>query len=304
MRAIVTGATGFIGSWLTLHLLSNFDEVTVIVRNRKRLLKDIKKNPRITVIEKDISEVVTEDFKTEWKYDVCYNLAWSGVAPEHKNSLVIQLRNIEVSTHLLEVCASIGCKKFISAGTVAEYAFCDNVIDVNNRQTPNDIYGATKTSAHYILEVRARQLNISFNWIVISSTFGERREDNNIVTYTIKSLLKGERPQYGDLKQMWDFLYVGEAVRAIRLLGEYSKPNKVYGIGSGEYRPLREYITIIRDIINPNLELGIGDNPSMSKQTFSSCVNTYDLIYDTGFRSEVSFENGVKRTVQWFIEQM
>ena len=75
---------------------------------------------------------------------------------------------------------------------------------------------------------------------------------------------------------MWDFLYVGEVVRAIRFVAENGISGKVYGIGSGTYRTLKEYIVKIRDIINPDLELGIGCIPSMSELTFSSCVNIYD----------------------------
>lgn len=299
MNAILTGATGFIGGWLAEELTRKGDRVTLIVRNKDKLAHEIVNSNCVTVIEKDIFNITEKDFHDDY-YDVCYNLAWDGVTPEQKNNVSLQLHNIEATNHLLETCVSVNCKRFISSGTVAEYALYNGIIDVSAKQTPNDIYGAAKASAYYILEVRARQLGIPFNWIVIPSTFGERRTDNNIITYTIKTLLNKEIPQYGNLEQMWDFLYVGEVAKAIRLLAEFGKPNKVYGIGSGEYRLLREYISSIRDIIDPSLELGIGMIPSMSNKTFSSCVNIYDLIRDTGFKPEISFEEGIKKTVEWF----
>ena len=58
--------------------------------------------------------------------------------------------------------------------------------------------------------------------------------------------------------QMWDFLYVGEVARALKLIGEKGISGKTYGIGSGVYRQLKDYIMKIRDIIDPQLELGIG----------------------------------------------
>ena len=136
--------------------------------------------------------------------------------------------------------------------------------------------------------------------MVIPSTFGERRHDNNIITYTITSLLKGQKPTYGNLNQMWDFLYVKEVVRAIYLIGEKGKTEKVYGIGSGEYRPLKDYIEIIRDLIDPELPLGIGDVPALSEKTFSSCVNIYDLSKDTGFIPQISFYEGIKKTIEYY----
>lgn len=173
-------------------------------------------------------------------------------------------------------------------------------MDVNARQTPNDIYGAAKVSVHYFLEVLSKQLKQDFIWTVIPSTFGERRTDNNIITYTIRTLLAGEKPSYGNLEQMWDFLYVSEVARALRMIGEKGVAGKTYGIGSGIYKPLKGYITAIRDIIDPSLELGIGDYPNMSEQTSSSCVNTYELIKDTGFIPQVSFEEGIRRTIEFF----
>ena len=300
--AVVTGGTGFIGSWLIEELLRNGIKVVALVRSRNRVLKDIASHSNCRIVEGEISDILSEQIFMEEGYDVFYHLGWGGVSPEHKNDVRVQLNNIDMTLHAIELAKNIGCKKFIASGTVAEYAFCEDIMDVNARQTPNDMYGAAKVATHYFLEVRAKQLRIPFIWTVIPSTFGERRTDNNIITYTIRTLLRGEKPFYGNLEQMWDFLYVAEVVRALRCIGEKGIPGKTYGIGSGVYKPLREYIIAIRDMIDPSLELGIGEHPNMSRQTFSSCVNIYDLIKDTGFVQKISFEEGIKRTIAYWQE--
>lgn len=298
-KVIVTGATGFIGSWLTLELLNNGYEVTVIVRKSEKLLKEISINKNVIIIENSLEKLSANDFKN-YDYDAFYNLAWAGVSPECKDNVLLQIENITSMLNALHVCCDLRCRKFISTGTVAEYSLTSNVMDLNARSCPNDIYGAAKASARYFLEVEAGQLKQPFNWIVIPSTFGERRIDNNIVTYTIKTLLNGDEPLYGNLEQMWDFLYVSEVARAIRMIGEKGKDDKVYGIGSGQYKPLKNYISTIRDIINPALSIGIGKKPNMSNQSYSSCVNNYDLIKDTGFQPQISFEEGIRRTVDYW----
>lgn len=298
-NAIVTGGTGFIGGWLVQELLNNDYDVTVIVRRRTKLLPEIQNNPKVHVIEKNITDIEVRDFKANKEYDVFFHLGWGGVTPKYKNDVSVQLDNIAMSLHAIEIAGEIKCKRFIASGTVAEYALCDGVIDVNAKQSPNDIYGAAKASAYYFLEVRARQLNQPFIWVVIPSTFGERRHDNNIITYTIRSLLNGYKPKYGNLQQMWDFLYVGEVVRAIRLIGESGRTEMIYGIGSGKYETLGAYIKRIRDLINPELELGIGEIPAMSTKTFSSCVNIDDLKRDTGFMPSVTFDEGIKKTIEY-----
>lgn len=295
-RAIVTGVTGFIGSWLAQQLLKDHVEITVITRNASKLLPEFVNDRNCIIIEKDVGDIEIEDFSTGG-YDYFVHLAWGGVAPEEKNDVELQLHNVAISLKALEVAHSLGCKKFIASGTVAEYALCGNVIDLNGKQSPNDIYGAAKVSAHHFLEVRARQLGQNFNWVILPSTYGPRRTDNNIITYTIKSLLKGEKPMYGSLTQMWDFLYVGEVVKAIIAIAEKGRPNKVYGIGSGRYRPLSSYVEDIRDTINPALPLGIGVRANESRKTCSSCVNIYDLIADTGFIPKEDFAQNIKTTI-------
>ena len=62
----------------------------------------------------------------------------------------------------------------------------------------------------------------------------------------------------------------------------------------------RSYIEEIRDIINPEFPLGIGEKPTLSKQTFSSCMNIYDLIVETGFIPAISFSEVIKMTIKYF----
>ena len=99
---------------------------------------------------------------------------------------------------------------------------------------------------------------------------------------------------------MWDFLYVSEVARALRYIGEKGMAEKTYAIGSGVFKPLKDYIMQIRDIINPELELGIGEVPSFSNRAFSSCVSIYDLTKDTGFVPEVDFVTGITRTIKYY----
>ena len=299
MKAIVIGANGFIGRWLVQELIDNDYDVTIVVRNINNIDKE-SFFEKCNVIEKDANNLDANDFEPSINYDVFYNLAWEGVAPESKNDIDLQISNIKMSLKMLEICKKLGCSLFISTGTVAEYALTTDVMDLNSKQSPNDMYGAAKVATHYFLNVRARQLNQSFIWCVVPSTYGEGRKTNNILTYTIKELLNGNKPLYGNLNQMWDFLYISDVVRALRLIGEKGKPGKVYGIGSGEYRQLKDYIVSIRDIINPDLPLGIGEVHEYSERSFSSCVNIYDLIKDTGFKPLVSFEDGIRKSIDYY----
>ena len=302
MTAVITGGSGFIGSWLIDELLKHNYQVIAIVRNKNSILHEYIDNENFsTVMFEDCEHLI---YQNEKKIDVFFHLAWGGVTPEEKNNFPLQVENIILAEKMIRLAKNLNCKRFIAAGTVAEYVFSDKVMDVYEKQTPNDIYGAAKVSCHYFLDILSRQLNQPFIWTVIPSTYGERRRDNNIITYTIRSLLRGDIPKYGSLEQMWDFLYVSDVAKALRLIGEKGRLDRIYGIGSGIHRPLREYICEIRDLIDSNLKLDIGVNTNMSTQTFSSCVNIEQLCNDTGFKPEVTFKEGIKRTIEYLRNEL
>lgn len=86
----------------------------------------------------------------------------------------------------------------------------------------------------------------------------------------------------------------------MRYIGEKGVNGKTYAVGSGIFKPLKDYIMKIRDIIDPEADLGIGEIPSYSNKAFSTCVSIFDLTKDTGFVPEVSFEEGLKRTIPYY----
>lgn len=296
-KVILTGGSGFVGKYVINDLIGRGIHVTVLTSN-------VNYYNNNTLV--DIIYTTTYNYEELLKrmqgkrYDIFYHLGWGGVNGTEKNNIQLQISNIQVAVDMLKLSKNLECSVFVAAGTVAEYVFCEDVIDFSEKQTPNDVYGATKVAVHYLLEAVAKEIEQNMIWAVLPSTFGEGRSGENIITYTITSLLKGECPEYGNLKQMWDFLYVTEVARALVDIGEKGNVNTTYGIGSGKYRPLSEYICTIRDMINPALPLGIGKKKSRCVEAFSSCVNIEPLTKDTGFVPKISFEEGMVRTIEYY----
>lgn len=294
-RVIITGGTGFIGQRLVKELLKKDVEVVLLSKSVEIKLEEVLKDKVTIVPVKSYLDALND---VEKGFDVFYHLGWAGVDSKKKNDVYLQLDNIKNSIEAMSVSKELKCQKFIGGGTVAEYTFNENEINPSLKQTPNDMYGAAKVATHYMLEVYAKNLELNMIWAILPSTFGEGRRTDNILTYTICKLLKREVPLYGDLEQMWDFLYVEEVARALVKLGERGLPGVTYGIGSGQYHKLKEYIMQIRDMIDPSLELGIGRLETNSN--FSSCVNIERLMMDTGFVPQISFEEGMRRTIAYY----
>ena len=120
-----------------------------------------------------------------------------------------------------------------------------------------------------------------------------------MVTSTIRKLIEGVKPSFTKGEQKWDYLYSEDAGRAFKLIGEKGKDGAVYCLGSGSARPLADYILMMRDAVNPDAELGLGDIPYGDKQVMCLCADIEALTRDTGWVPEMPFEQGIRNTVAW-----
>lgn len=299
-KVIVTGANGFIGR----HLVGTLNEIGVDVI----ALVD----PRFDYSSiKDLSNVVIVEFSLQTMAnlynddrlkdaDIVYHLAWSGVNASHRNSEDEQLKNIKYSLDVLKLANHFQIPKVLIPGSAAEVSCGDGIITGREVPAPSDIYSATKVATRYLCQIYALQHGMKLIWPLITSIYGPGRDDNNLISYAIKSLLKGEKPSFTKLEQFWDYLYIDDLIDALIALGEKGR-NAVYPIGSGEKRKMNEYVEIIRQTINPQLPLGIGDlqykNPN---KIDNQVMDISALKTDTGFSASVPFEEGIAKTIAFF----
>ena len=297
-KILITGITGFIGRHLYENLRDNNIEIIAIARNPDFSMDGV------TWISADLYsdlEIIKDKLSDHiGTIDVLYHLAWSGVQAKDKNIFELQSRNVFIANNVVEICKYVKCNKFINSGTVAEYVCEDGLINDKCLPTPMDIYGVMKVTSRNIISTLCSDNNIEFINTIVCSTFGEYRSDDNIISYTIKTLLDNKSPKYGLLNQMWDFLYVKDVAFALFLIGDKGVHGKTYGIGSGRYKRLNEYIYEIRDIINPNIKINIGELQEKYKKVLNSCVDSYQIQKDTGFYPKYTFEEGIRKTIEFY----
>ena len=297
-KVLITGLTGFIGKHLYKFLIDNDIEIVAIAKNPDLSLKNV--TWIIGDLSSDVDIIISKLSHHIDTFDCLYHIAWSGVQAKDKNNYAIQAKNIDIAKNIVEICHYVGCTKFINSGTVAEYVHEDGLINDKCVPSPSDLYGVMKVTSKNLIGVMANSYQINVINTIICSTYGEYRSDDNVISYTIKSLLNNESPKYGALNQMWDFLYVEDVAHALYLIGQYGLCGKTYGIGGGRFKRLKEYILDIQKIINPNIPIQIGALEEKYKQVLNSCVDSYLLQKDTGFFPEFSFEEGICRTINYY----
>ena len=124
-----------------------------------------------------------------------------------------------------------------------------------------------------------------------------------MVSMVIKELLAGRTPALTSCEQIWDYLYVSDAAHALRLAAETGIDGSTYCLGSGVGRSLCEFVEMIRDIVDPTLTVGMGQIPYGPQQVMRLVANIDSLRNDTGFEPKVSFEVGIRRTIEWMEHQ-
>ncbi len=301
-KAIVTGATGMLGWNLIEYLVKQGIEVLAIVNPYSTRKDYVPRHKQVHVVECDLNDLACVPVNE--KYDAFFHLGWMGTYGEQREDLFLQEKNVRISLEAVELAEKTGCSVFVGAGSQAEYGSKYQVkLTGDLPAKPETGYGIGKYVAGIMTRKRCEQLGIRHEWVRILSVYGPGDGRHTMVMSGIAKLLGGDIPTYTKAEQQWDYLYVKDAVEALYLIAKKGVDGKVYCLGSGQTRELREYIYAIRDAIDPFLQVNIGHLPYPQNQVMYLCADISDLCNDTGFCVKTSFEEGIEETVNWIREK-
>lgn len=300
-KAIVTGANGFVGTEICKELSRQGTEVIAVVRNENENVGQIKDLPKLRIVYCDLSEFKNlANVISDRDADVMYHMAWAGCSGAVRGDSDIQTDNVRFTCDTVRACKEMGCGRFVFAASLMEY---ETEALMQSELTPgiNSLYCTAKIAADYMARAIAGSLGIDYIRAVISNIYGVGEKSPRLVNTSIRKLLSGEHCAFSPGDQMYDFIYVTDAARMFAALGDKGRSNKTYYIGDTP-KPLKEYLTELRDTVMPNAELGLGKLP------FEGVSLTYDefdknAVYeDTGIKAEVTFAEGVRKTAEWIKE--
>lgn len=299
-RAIISGATGAVGTALTKVLVSKGVEVLILCREGSKRNANILEHPLVEKLYCSLDDLEQLENNTGKVYDVFYHFAWDGTTGVARNDMYLQNENVKYTLDAVNVANRFGCHTFIGAGSQAEYGRVEGVLTSSTPVFPENGYGIAKLCAGQMSRIMCEQHQMKHIWTRILSVYGPHDGEQSMVMSTIRNLLTGNRPSLTKGEQQWDYLYSMDAGRAMHALGESGVHGKVYCIGSGIARPLIEYVKIMLEYIEPAAELGIGEIPYAPKQVMYLCADISELTVDTGFLPKYTFEEGIQETIEWY----
>jgi nucleoside-diphosphate-sugar epimerase len=299
-KAIVTGANGFVGSNVCKELSKNGVEVYAIVKDTNENISNIKDLDNLKIVYCDLNDIAKLfDMISDRDIDVFYHFAWVGSAGPLRCDENIQLQNALWTAQALRTADKMGCKKFVNAGSIAEKEVYTAVYTQESTPSLPYIYGAGKLIAHTICKPIANSLNIDLCWAVITNTYGVGELSPRLVNSSIRKIIAGEPLQFTSGTQNYDFIYIDDTAKAFVAIGEYGKANKEYTIGSGNARPLKEFLLEMHESIAPQSEIIFGDVPFTGVNMPIEAFDTSDIENDCHFKPTISFAEGTKLTMDW-----
>lgn len=290
---VITGATGFIGQHLARYFSQKGVRVYALVPPGRSKGVTFHNDPNILIREFDMHDIQLSAESCSKNPLAVIHLAWEGVASELRSKTRLQFSNVELSLSAVELAAELDAQRIVLLGSTLEYAFCEQVVNRKAPPSPLNAYGAAKIASRFLSESLAKELKVPFVYSVLTGVYAPDRLGNNVINYVIRELLSKRKPSLTRMEQMWDYVHIDDAIRAIYLIMTKGKDGAFYAIGSGESKPLAEYVQCIRDIIDPSLPLGVGDLPYPQGPMISSCVDLSELSRDTGYCPQIPFSKGI-----------
>ena len=301
MRIAITGATGMTGLALTRLALENGHEVVAVIRPDSGGINDLPVSDSVKITTCGISDY--DSLAGTERCDLFFHLAWDKPAGAGRDDIYAQLNNIRYTLDAVRLAKSWGASAFVGAGSQAEYGLMDRRAGNDTPIDPTSGYGIAKYSAGRMAAMLCKQLEMRCCWGRIFSSYGEYDRDYTLIMYLIRTMLNGDAPELTKCEQTWDYIYTGDVARALLAMGLRGTDGRAYRIGSGECRPLREYVTDIRDMIDPGIEPKFGVREYYPHQQMFLCADIRELTEDTGFVPAYSFKEGIARTISFVKER-
>ena len=330
LRFLITGGCGFIGSALVRFLIQKTNKIVFNIDNltyasNTNALDKVKHSKRYHFFKCDICNYVdVKKIFFEVNPDIICHLA----AETHVDNSIQEPKdfittNIIGSFNLLEVSRiylnSIENKKkfiFHHISTDEVYGELKNKnksFTENSKYLPSSPYSATKASADHLVRSWQRTYDLPTIITNCSNNYGPYQNKEKLIPHMIYNAMKGKKlPVYGDGKQIRDWLYVDDHVRALYKVATKGKIGETYNIGgNNEMRniDLVRHICSLLDTYISNKPEGI--NSFSQLITFVEDRKGHDKRYsidsskinrDLGWKPKETIETGIKKTVKWFLQ--
>lgn len=264
-KALITGATGYIGAKLCQRLMAAGWQVDVLVRKSGRPLTE-KIARKVGLHTYDGSAKSALDAVAVAKPNVVFHLASLFIA-EHQSDQITDLinSNLLFGTHLAEACARNGVKRFINTGTSWQHYRSDGY-------DPVCLYAATKQAFEDILDFYADAFDMHVITLKLFDTYGPDDPRPKLVNLLVKTMKSGESLGMSPGNQVLDLVHIDDVTRAFevcaqQLLDSASCHHHArYSVSSGAPLSVRQLVAILEQVSGKAVNVSFGARPYRGRE--------------------------------------
>ena len=309
MRILITGAASFLGKHLVEHFLSKEEEVLALVRENARgkdELLEYEANNKFKLIVLDMKDIERLDID----FDVCIHLAWGGIGKEGRMDENIQRENIDAAIKLMRVCKERGAKRFLFAGSQAEYGqtltdieakygkdFDINAIPRQSEDAPTNPkseYGKAKLELKSKLKNLGDSLGIEYVHMRIFSVFGSGDHETSLISTCIRNFKENKDVHIGECIQSWNYIYIKDLCEAVYLLSKKDLQGEfVFNVAGENNRILMDYVKDIKRLLDSSSDIVV-EKKEAASEGLPFLNPNIEHLKGIGFVESYGFEKGIK----------
>jgi len=291
MKIIVTGASSFIGKALIRELYTQGHDITAVFRDSS----DTSAFPPIGERFHSQTLSMSQYQMITGQYDAFIHLAWAGIRGPERMDAQLQANNVRYSLATLDAAVRTGCKQYMFAGSQAEYSVTTASEGVG-QTAPVSTYGSSKLAFFTHASDFCASHGLRITEPRLFSVYGENDYPGSLVISTLRRMLANEDCPLTTCEQLWDFLYISNAVEALISLLMHSSANGVYDIGYGALKPLKAYILEMAAVTQTQSRLLFGAIPAKHIIEIPRSPNIDTIRNATGWQPKTPFRDGILQT--------
>jgi len=300
-RALVTGASGFVGANIARRLAADGHSVVATCRPgadlwRLRDASGLDVRP-LDVCDEQAVDVLIDETRPRW----AFHLAAHGAYSWQTDARRIFATNLLGTVNLIDACRRSGaCEAFVHAGSSSEYGFKDHAPGEHDALAPASDYAVAKAAATLYGRQAARAGDaMRVVTLRLYSVYGPYEDPRRLVPALVVRGLRGELPPLVDPGVARDFVYVADVVRAFLLAARSAEHGTIYNVGSARQTTIGEIVQVARAVLDVEAQPRWGSTAQRSWDTTTWVSRTDRIRRELAWEPEIGLDAGFRATVRW-----
>lgn len=302
-RVFITGGSALLGTSLISGFIEKGYQVNALIRKDSKNLNAFRlKFPSVAITYGSLKDLSSLDLGP---HDIFVHFAWDATTPQGRSNPTLQYLNYAYSMDALTLAAKMGCKKFIFAGSQAEYGKLGNMKLEKEGDECEAIseYGKFKHKFGKEALSYCSDHNIVFLHLRIFSVYGFGLPKTGLLHTVLESIRDNTSCSLGPCTQLWNYLHLDDFRKIVLRLIDQDDVGGIINIASNETMPLKQFIQTTYSVCRGKSKLIFGSTNPSPEGLVSLNPDISKMIEVSGFTDFIPFASGIKESYKCVLQE-